>query len=396
MRNYKTRTYFAIIIGLIFANIFSTNDAFAVTPIPSVDGAYGGVVNVPITIFVDSLAYVGWGYSGTGTLFEVDWDNNGTVDGSVSACTTGNCIRVTKVVSRTYTTVGTHTMRVRTTDGSYTSAWSAPFTFTIYAHNGTWGSPNTDLGGQCYAGAYSWLAPSSPTPPLGSSCTDFYDNYFLASSGCPYGDPGLMFGSTDYQHDMEHGTVYPCQPPGPDATPGVPTLGGTTSVTAGVSTANTVVATDPEGDSVYYEIDWDGNGTVDGTTANRPSGLSTAIGNIYSTPGTYGVRARAVEVIDPTKVSAWSAAYNITVTSASFNCEAGSFNPGLSILTNNSSSVVGFAINTATRIYHSVFGGRCFYNNSGLNYFIPTKTSTELNAFISNLPAGVTRANGNW
>ena len=201
-------------------------------------------------------------------------------------------------------------------------------------------------------------------------------------------------------NDPAVGSITRVEPPLPrcpaSLPPGTPTLGGTTSVNTGVSTANTVVATDPEGDNIYYEIDWDGNGTVDGTTASQSSGASTAIGNIYSTAGTYGVRARAVQTTDPTKVSAWSAPYNITVNPTSYNCEAGSFNPGLGILTNNSTSVIGFAINTATRIYHSVFGGACFYNNSGINYFIPTKTSTEFNSFITNLPAGVTRANGTW
>jgi hypothetical protein len=393
MERYKFKTYFNVIATIFSVCFFSHTTAYAATPVPSVDGAYGGVVNTPITIFADSVAYVGWGYSGTGTLFEVDWDNNGTVDGTAPACTTGNCVRVIRALGRTYSTVGTHTMRVRTTDGSYTSAWSAPFTFTIYSHNGTWGVPNTDFGGQCQAGGYSWLAPSSPTPPPGSSCTNFYDYYFLSGTGCPSGDPGLMFPG-DYQHDMEHGTVYSCLPPGPDAAPSAPTLGGTNSIGTGVSTSNTVGATDPEGDAVYYEIDWDGNGTVDGTTSSQSSGVSTSIGHTYSTAGTYGVRARAVQTSDPSKISAWSAAYNITVNPASYNCEAGSLNPSLNIVSNN--TLIGIALNSGMRWFHNAFYGACYQNTSGLNYFVPTKTQGEFNSFRDHLPPGVSKANGGW
>jgi hypothetical protein len=78
----------------------------------------------------------------------------------------------------------------------------------------------------------------------------------------------------------------------------------------------------------------------------------------------------------------------------SYNCEAGSINPSLSIVSSN--SLVGVALNSGMRWFHNVFYGACFNNTSGLNYFVPTKTQTELNSFRDHLPAGVSKANGNW
>lgn len=102
-------------------------------------------------------------------------------------------------------------------------------------------------------------------------------------------------------------------PTTPNAAPNTPTLGGTTTIERGDPTANTVVATDPDNNTILYELDWDGNGTVDGTTSAAVSGTTVNISTTYTTVGVYQVKARAVDSLGLR--SGWSAAYPITVTS---------------------------------------------------------------------------------
>jgi hypothetical protein len=77
----------------------------------------------------------------------------------------------------------------------------------------------------------------------------------------------------------------------------------------------------------------------------------------------------------------------------SYNCEVGQLNPGLAIIANH--TVVGVALNSAMRWYSNIWGGSgvggCFYNTSGNNYFVPTATQAERNAFQNNTPAGVSK-----
>jgi hypothetical protein len=174
--------------------------------------------------------------------------------------------------------------------------------------------------------------------------------------------------------------------------PTVPVLGGTTSITAGATTANTVTSTDTDGDTIMYDIDWDGNGTVDGTTGYFASGAVVPIGRIYSAAGTYSVKARARDSVGG--VSAWSAGWTITVTASTFNCEASQFNPGLSII--NTFAALFRRLDPGQRIFNSNLTNKCYGNTSGVSYFVPFKTTAEINAFNNNLPPGVTKSNGAW
>jgi hypothetical protein len=97
-----------------------------------------------------------------------------------------------------------------------------------------------------------------------------------------------------------------------DDIPTIPVIGGTTIIEVDTPTANTIVATDPEGDQLYYEIDWNGNGSVDGTTGASASGAISQIGHIYNTVGTYTVKGRAIEVNGLKQKSAW-ATYTVRV-----------------------------------------------------------------------------------
>jgi hypothetical protein len=107
---------------------------------------------------------------------------------------------------------------------------------------------------------------------------------------------------------------------GVNSRPNPPTIGGTTSIKVGQSTANTITATDPDGDALYYQIYWRANtdNTVVGATAGVASGAVVQIGHQYPAPGTYTVSARAVEVYSPNKASDFTE-YTIVVTAEGVN-----------------------------------------------------------------------------
>jgi hypothetical protein len=107
-----------------------------------------------------------------------------------------------------------------------------------------------------------------------------------------------------------------------DDLPAMPVIGGTSEIEVGLPTGNTIVATDPEGDSLYYEIDWNWTSGVpraDGTTGASASGAISQIGHIYNTVGTYTVKGRAIEVHGLQQKSAW-ATYSIRVVARNTLC----------------------------------------------------------------------------
>jgi hypothetical protein len=71
----------------------------------------------------------------------------------------------------------------------------------------------------------------------------------------------------------------------------------------------TTRATDPEGDMIFYDVDWD-----DGTTdwfGPYPSGETVEISNSWDTPGTYNVRVRGVDIKN--KKGEWSIPLTIEI-----------------------------------------------------------------------------------
>jgi hypothetical protein len=71
-----------------------------------------------------------------------------------------------------------------------------------------------------------------------------------------------------------------------------------------VSTTFTITGTDPDGDTIYYQVDWDNNGTVDATTITVPSGTSQAAANAWAVSGNQTFQARTVDSVGAT--SAWT------------------------------------------------------------------------------------------
>jgi hypothetical protein len=96
--------------------------------------------------------------------------------------------------------------------------------------------------------------------------------------------------------------------------PNPPTITGPTTGVPSTSYTYTFTATDPDGDTLRYEIDWDNNGTVDqtlpatGYVASGPPGQSQA--NNWTGPGTKNFQARAVDSLGA--ISGWSP-YTVTI-----------------------------------------------------------------------------------
>lgn len=74
--------------------------------------------------------------------------------------------------------------------------------------------------------------------------------------------------------------------------PLTPTLTGPSSGQRGIIYNYTVVTTDPDGDDVYYFIDW-GDDTNSGWIGPFPSGMMVTLNHTWSQPGTYTIQAKA-------------------------------------------------------------------------------------------------------
>lgn len=77
--------------------------------------------------------------------------------------------------------------------------------------------------------------------------------------------------------------------------PETPTIDGTTKGNVGVSYPYTIVSTDPDGDDVYYFIDW-GDTTNSSWVGPYSSGESVTISHTFSKKGTYTIQGKAQDV----------------------------------------------------------------------------------------------------
>jgi hypothetical protein len=77
--------------------------------------------------------------------------------------------------------------------------------------------------------------------------------------------------------------------------PNNPTITGPTSGSAGTAYTYTFVTTDPEGDNVYYYVDW-GDGTYSGWLGPSASGEEITQSHTWSEEGTYTIRCKAKDI----------------------------------------------------------------------------------------------------
>ena len=93
--------------------------------------------------------------------------------------------------------------------------------------------------------------------------------------------------------------------------PATPVLTGPTNGVFNEEYTYTVVTTDPDGDDVYYFVDW-GDETNSGWVGPYPSGVVVSISHIWSEVGIYEVKARAKDIWGAR--SGWSEPLVVTIT----------------------------------------------------------------------------------
>jgi len=95
--------------------------------------------------------------------------------------------------------------------------------------------------------------------------------------------------------------------------PASPSLSGPASGSPGTTYSYTVSTTDPDGDDLYYYVEW-GDGTDSGWVGPFASGTPYTFSHSWSSTGSYVVRARAKD--NHGAESTWSAPISMTVSAA--------------------------------------------------------------------------------
>jgi len=93
--------------------------------------------------------------------------------------------------------------------------------------------------------------------------------------------------------------------------PTAPTLTGPVAGFTNTNYPYTTQATDPDGDTLRYGIDWDNNGTPDGWTGYVNSGTSAVTNHMWIAVGSYTIRALAEDVNGAR--SGWSAPLTVVI-----------------------------------------------------------------------------------
>lgn len=92
--------------------------------------------------------------------------------------------------------------------------------------------------------------------------------------------------------------------------PSIPIIYGPTSGAVGIPYEFTIVSTHPEGENIYYLVDWD-DGTTTEWIGPYPSGENVTVSHTWDTAGTYYIRAMAKDSIG--SESQWSEPFIITI-----------------------------------------------------------------------------------
>ncbi len=117
----------------------------------------------------------------------------------------------------------------------------------------------------------------------------------LALTGCSFGDIPTLLSSCTLSNQAP---LVPAAPTGP------------ATGNSGTVFSFSAVTTDPEGDTVSYEFDWD-DATAFGNSGFLASGAMATVVHGYAADGTYGVRVRAVDIKGA--ASGWSSEHEIVI-----------------------------------------------------------------------------------
>jgi hypothetical protein len=153
----------------------------------------------------------------------------------------------------------------------------------------------------------SWIG-GDPNP--GDTVT--YDVYFGTSTPPPKKvsnqsattyTPGTMYSNTKYYWKIVAWDNLGSSTPGPiwefttrmNNPPNIPTINGPAKGKIGVATTYNFTTTDPDGDKVYYFIDW-GDQTNSSWIGPYPSGDEINQSHTWSKKGTYTIKAKAKDI----------------------------------------------------------------------------------------------------
>lgn len=98
--------------------------------------------------------------------------------------------------------------------------------------------------------------------------------------------------------------------------PNPPTIGGNTSSAGGTNNTFAISGTDPDNDQIFYEIDWDNNGTAEVSSPGAGyvnSGIGVQADRSWLVAGSYTFQARTVDTANAR--SGWTQ-HTITITSS--------------------------------------------------------------------------------
>ena len=138
----------------------------------------------------------------------------------------------------------------------------------------------------------------------GDWSVDQWSNLLPSGETCSmphmWNDPGIYYVRVKAQD--EHGLesewseayivaiVEPNQPPDKPSPPS-----GPTNVYAGIKYNYSTYANDPDGDSIKYGWDWNGDWSVDQWSNFLPSGETCSMSHIWNNPGIYSVKVKAMD-----------------------------------------------------------------------------------------------------
>jgi len=164
------------------------------------------------------------------------------------------------------------------------------------------------------------------------------------------------------------------QPPNPinlNNPPGIPTISWTPDI------GLTIMATDPEGDDIFYMVDW-GDGSTSEWLGPYHSGKEVTAMHTWVLPGTYMVRVRAKDIHDA--ISDWSDPLLVEILEPSLTIESIQGLYGIKITMKNTGnenlSVIGWNI--------SLDGGLILLGKYriGLVYSLPIEESETVHTFV--------------
>jgi hypothetical protein len=269
-------------------------------PTTTITGPTSGAVNTPYTFSVR-----GTDPEGDTVRVGVDWNMDGTPDigspyGNFSPSGT------TENFTQSWTTPGTYTIQANSQDSVSmgVSAWRT-HTITIAAAppvtadltiNGSNGPLNV---------AKNTTVNLNWTSANAGSCSKWGGTW---GSGQTVGTSGsgstVVANTTTYMVNCNGATDSVTvnvvnQGPNP---PTISYVSGTREASQPLTFS--IRGSDPDGDNVFYEIDWDNNGSVDATTMTVPSNTAQNGTHSWSTVGTVTFRARTVDVTGAR--SAWT------------------------------------------------------------------------------------------